>query len=261
MTSDDEIHDALLAALRSPARADELAGEDAAVAAMLGALQTTAPARRGSRSRRGAAVAVVTMASLGVGGLVAAGPGFFGDVRDTLHDTFVPGGDDEPDDGTVPTPGTTGTTGSQPGGTTAVPGNGTGTAPDATDPEGDGSVVPGTTGDGDDDGPGNGNGTPPTSNPGNGNGNGNGNPNPGEPPTSQPGNGNANGGGVGNRPTDPGPPTSNPGNAGGNGTGNNTGDGNNGGGNNTGGSGNAPADPGPPTSNPGNAGDHGKPNG
>ena len=61
----------------------ELAGEEAAVSAMFEALHPV-PARGGSRSRRGLTIAAVTVASLGVGGLVAAGPGFF----------FSPDGDD-----------------------------------------------------------------------------------------------------------------------------------------------------------------------
>jgi hypothetical protein len=76
VTSDDHLHDALITALRSPARPDELAGEDDAVAAMCAAYQPV-PARAGSRSRRGVVLAVVTVASLGVGGLAAAGPGIF----------------------------------------------------------------------------------------------------------------------------------------------------------------------------------------
>lgn len=76
MTSDDHLHDALITALRSPARPDELAGEDDAVTAMCAAYEPV-PARAGSRSRRGVVLAVVTVASLGVGGLAAAGPGIF----------------------------------------------------------------------------------------------------------------------------------------------------------------------------------------
>ena len=79
MTGEDHDTDALIAALRSPALPSERVGEDVAVTAMLDAL-SAAPARptpTGHRSRRGIAIAAVTVASLGVGGLVAAGPGNF----------------------------------------------------------------------------------------------------------------------------------------------------------------------------------------
>lgn len=76
MTSEDHTHDALFTVLRAPARPDELSGEADAVAAMVAALEPV-PARHGSRSRRGLVLAAVTVASLGVGGLAAAGPGIF----------------------------------------------------------------------------------------------------------------------------------------------------------------------------------------
>src|SRR5690606_361 len=61
----------------SPALEREHVGEDAAVAAMLGAMSADPVRPVGHRSRRGIAIAAVTVASLGVGGLVAAGPGIF----------------------------------------------------------------------------------------------------------------------------------------------------------------------------------------
>ena len=76
MTGDDHNTDALIAALRSPALPAERAGEAAAVTAMLGVL-ARAPASTRFRAGRGIAIAVVTVASLGVGGLAAAGPGVF----------------------------------------------------------------------------------------------------------------------------------------------------------------------------------------
>ena len=76
MTGDDHNTDALIAALRSPALPAERAGEAAAVTAMLGVLARN-PASTRFRASRGIAIAVVTVASLGVGGLAAAGPGVF----------------------------------------------------------------------------------------------------------------------------------------------------------------------------------------
>jgi hypothetical protein len=76
VTGDDHNTDALIAALRSPALPAERAGEAAAVTAMLGVL-ARAPASTRFRASRGIAIAVVTVASLGVGGLAAAGPGVF----------------------------------------------------------------------------------------------------------------------------------------------------------------------------------------
>jgi hypothetical protein len=76
VTGDDHNTDALIAALRSPALPAERAGEAAAVTALLGALART-PASMRFRAGRGIAIAVVTVASLGVGGLAAAGPGVF----------------------------------------------------------------------------------------------------------------------------------------------------------------------------------------
>ena len=76
MTGDDHNTDALIAALRSPALPAERAGEAAAVTAMLGVLARH-PASTRFRAGRGIAIAVVTVASLGVGGLAAAGPGVF----------------------------------------------------------------------------------------------------------------------------------------------------------------------------------------
>jgi hypothetical protein len=76
VTGDDHNTDALIAALRSPALPAERAGEAAAVTAMLGVLART-PASPRFRAGRGIAIAVVTVASLGVGGLAAAGPGVF----------------------------------------------------------------------------------------------------------------------------------------------------------------------------------------
>ena len=83
MTGEDHITDALIAALRSPALPAERVGEAAAIAAMREVLPTTVPVRpTGLRSRRGIAIAAVTVASLGVGGLVAAGPGIFQPAAD-----------------------------------------------------------------------------------------------------------------------------------------------------------------------------------
>jgi hypothetical protein len=76
VTGDDHNTDALIAALRSPALPAERAGEAAAVSAMLGVI-ARAPASTRFRASRGIAIAVVTVASLGVGGLAAAGPGVF----------------------------------------------------------------------------------------------------------------------------------------------------------------------------------------
>ncbi len=85
MTSNDHTHDALIAALRSPALREELAGEAAVVDAMCATVRS-GPARSTRHPRRGIVVAVVTVASLGVGGLAAAGPG----VLKVLPDRLVP---------------------------------------------------------------------------------------------------------------------------------------------------------------------------
>ncbi len=84
MTSEDHNSDALIAALRSPALPVEQVGEAAAVLAMLEVLSTTPARIVGLRTRRGIAIAAVTIASLGVGGLVAAGPGFFQAAADKV---------------------------------------------------------------------------------------------------------------------------------------------------------------------------------
>src|SRR4029079_14708022 len=76
VTGEDHNTDALIAALRSPALPAEQVGEAAAVTAMFEALGRV-PAPSGFRARRGIAIAVITVASLGVGGLAAAGPGVF----------------------------------------------------------------------------------------------------------------------------------------------------------------------------------------
>ncbi len=56
----------------------------------------THPARHGLRSRRGIAIAAVTVASLGVGGLAAAGPGFFQAAADRISTTETrPPSDDD----------------------------------------------------------------------------------------------------------------------------------------------------------------------
>ena len=73
MTGHDHT-DALTEALRQPALPAERAGEASAVASMAGALPTARAAGRG-RPRKGVAILAVTVASLGVGGLAAAGPG------------------------------------------------------------------------------------------------------------------------------------------------------------------------------------------
>jgi hypothetical protein len=73
--------DALIATLRQPALPAERAGEAAAVASMVGA-RAGAAAPRGIRPRRGVAIVAITAASLGVGGLAAAGPGVFPKVLD-----------------------------------------------------------------------------------------------------------------------------------------------------------------------------------
>jgi hypothetical protein len=76
VTSEDHNSSALIAALRSPALPAEQVGEATAISAMLEVLAVH-PARHGFRSRRSLAIAAVTVASLGVGGLAAAGPGIF----------------------------------------------------------------------------------------------------------------------------------------------------------------------------------------
>jgi hypothetical protein len=82
VTGEDHNTDALVAALRSPALPAEQVGEAAAVAAMYEAQTLIPAASRPPRSRRGVAVAAVTVASLGLGGLVAAGPGIFSPAAD-----------------------------------------------------------------------------------------------------------------------------------------------------------------------------------
>ncbi len=98
MTSEDHNSDALIAALRSPALPAEQVGEAAAVTAMFEVLSTTHARVVGRRTRRGIAIAAVTVASLGVGGLVAAGPGFFQAVANKVFTNDEPttnGQDDE----------------------------------------------------------------------------------------------------------------------------------------------------------------------
>jgi hypothetical protein len=98
VTSEDHNSDALIAALRSPAVPTEQVGEAAAVTAMLEVLSTTHARVVGHRTRRGITIAAVTVASLGVGGLVAAGPGFFQAAADkvfTNDDPTTNGQDDE----------------------------------------------------------------------------------------------------------------------------------------------------------------------
>ncbi len=93
MTGEDHNTDALIAALRSPALPAEQVGEAAAVLAMFRAQTHIPAASHGLRSRRGVAIAAVTVASLGIGGLAAAGPGIFSpaadrpDVTDPAPDT------------------------------------------------------------------------------------------------------------------------------------------------------------------------------
>lgn len=82
MTGDAHDTDALIAALRSPALPAEQVGEAAAVALMVDVHCTALSELPGRRSRRGVAVAAVTVASLGLGGLVAAGPGIFSPAAD-----------------------------------------------------------------------------------------------------------------------------------------------------------------------------------
>ena len=107
MTGEDHNSDAMIAALRSPALTTEQVGEAAAVSAMLETISASSPAgstwsrapgstwsktpgSTWSRSRKGIAIAAVTVASLGVGGLAAAGPGIF--VPDFIQDL---GGSDD----------------------------------------------------------------------------------------------------------------------------------------------------------------------
>jgi hypothetical protein len=115
VTGEDHNTDAIVAALRSPVLPAEQVGETAAMTAMLGVLQAGSSGTVGIRSRRGIAIAAVTVASLGVGGLVAAGPGFFTEANDpsiavsgpsTLPDGAVAAGVTlpfaQPSDSTVP---------------------------------------------------------------------------------------------------------------------------------------------------------------
>ncbi|MAT06216.1 MAG: hypothetical protein CL424_14355, partial [Acidimicrobiaceae bacterium] len=80
MTGHDQ-RDALIDALRQPALPAEHAGERASIEAMSAALGGGVTPRR-RRTRKGVAVIAVTAASLGVGGLAAAGPGVFPAVFD-----------------------------------------------------------------------------------------------------------------------------------------------------------------------------------
>ncbi|MEO6651542.1 MAG: hypothetical protein ABIP17_02680 [Ilumatobacteraceae bacterium] len=83
MTGEDHNTDALLAALRSPALPVEQVGEAAVVTLMVDAQRAAVhDLLPGPRSRRGVAIAAITVASLGLGGLVAAGPGFFSPAAD-----------------------------------------------------------------------------------------------------------------------------------------------------------------------------------
>ncbi|MEJ7799521.1 MAG: hypothetical protein WKF60_03325, partial [Ilumatobacter sp.] len=83
MTGTDHNTNALVAVLRSPALPAEQVGEAAAVTLMVDAHRAAVPDMLpGRRSRRGVAIAAVTVASLGLGGLVAAGPGFFSPAAD-----------------------------------------------------------------------------------------------------------------------------------------------------------------------------------
>lgn len=94
MTGEDHNTDALVAALRSPALPAEQVGEAAAVTAMLEVLAAThSPSP--TRARRGVAIAAVTVASLGVGGLVAAGPGIFSAAADTARSLVTEQADPE----------------------------------------------------------------------------------------------------------------------------------------------------------------------
>ncbi len=101
MTSEDHNSDVSIAALRSPALPAEQVGEAAAVTAMLEVLSTTRARVVGRRTRRGITIAAVTVASLGVGGLVAAGPGFFQAAANKVFindDPTTNGQDDENED-------------------------------------------------------------------------------------------------------------------------------------------------------------------
>ena len=100
MTGEDHTTDALIAALRSPALPAEQVGEEAALTAMLEVLGT-ALAKSGWRARRGVAIAVVTVASLGVGGLAAAGPGVFTAAADRARSLVTSDSEQESDDGSV----------------------------------------------------------------------------------------------------------------------------------------------------------------
>jgi hypothetical protein len=99
VTSEDHNTDAIVSALRSPALPSEQVGEAAAMTAMLGVLQAGSAGAVGFRSRRGIAIAAVTVASLGVGGLVAAGPGFFTEANDPPAAVSAPTSD--PDAGSA----------------------------------------------------------------------------------------------------------------------------------------------------------------
>lgn len=111
MTGEDHHTDALIAALTSPPLPSEQVGQDAAVEAMLDALSAVPARPTGHRPRRGVLITAVTVASLGVGGLVAAGPGhFFSPAADrppatgptsTAGESFIDSADD--DDGTTTT--------------------------------------------------------------------------------------------------------------------------------------------------------------
>ena len=95
MTGNDHNSNAIIAALRQPALPSERVDETVAVAAMVEAQMQVSAASKGPRPRRVAAIAAITVASLGLGGLAAAGPGIFSPAADrpepsTPVDTTVP---------------------------------------------------------------------------------------------------------------------------------------------------------------------------
>jgi hypothetical protein len=91
VTGEDHIADAVTAALRSPALPAEQVGEAAAVSRMLEAMPMTATGRPAwFRSGRGLTIAAVTIAGLGLGGLVAAGAGFFPSAAETPASSATP---------------------------------------------------------------------------------------------------------------------------------------------------------------------------
>ncbi|HUF97613.1 MAG TPA: hypothetical protein VMM60_05735 [Ilumatobacter sp.] len=97
--------DVVTGALREPAHPFELAHEDAVIAAMADALTTAPEPLPVRRPRRVAAFAAVTIASLGVGGIIAAGPGRLDPFSNndspatTLLDQPAPTDDEEDEDG------------------------------------------------------------------------------------------------------------------------------------------------------------------